>query len=391
MQSLMMFSKGEYMERLQQVKIEMEQRGLDALFISDPANMNYLTGYDGWSFYVPQMVVVFLEEEEPYWFGRAQDVNGARATSWLSPCHLLSYGDEYVHSKVKHPMDVLSIWVNQHKKKIKRAGVEMEAYYFSPRALKCLESNCDWITFVDAHLLVNEVRMIKSDREIMYMKKAGKIAELAMQAGCDAVKEGARVCDVAAAISHAQLSGTADFGGDYPAIVPLLPAGVLTYAPHITWTDEKIKSGDPVIIELAGCYGRYHAPLARTITAGKPGKVFKNLSTAVIEGIETVLDQVKPGLKCEEVEQMWQDTIARHGYCKDSRIGYSIGVNYPPDWGEHTASLRPGDQTILKPNMTFHLIPGIWLEELGVEISESFVVTTNGCELLSDFPRYSFL
>ncbi|SDH89438.1 Xaa-Pro dipeptidase [Alteribacillus persepolensis] len=387
MRSLTVFPKEEYALRLEKVKEKMEQKGIDVLFLSDPANMNYLTGYDGWSFYVPQMVIVLLEEEEPYWFGRAQDVNGARATSWLSPCRLLSYSDEYVHSTVKHPMEVLAAWMTQHKKHVKRAGVEMEAYYFSPRALERLETGCPWLTFIDANLLVNNVRIIKSNREIAYMKKAGEIAARAMEAGVAAVKEGARVCDVAAAVSHAQIRGTDQFGGDYPSIVPLIPAGALTYAPHVSWTDETIKAGDPLIIELAGCCSRYHAPLARTVTAGKPKPEFNRLSQAVIEGVETVLNYIKPGVTCEEVEQKWQTVIARHGFCKDSRIGYSIGINYPPDWGEHTASLRPGDKTVLKPNMAFHLIPGIWLEELGVEISESFVVTEKGCETLSSYPR----
>ncbi|MGY4688288.1 M24 family metallopeptidase [Salibacterium sp. K-3] len=387
MRSLTVFPKSEYSERIQNVKKKMEKRGLDVLFISDPANMNYLTGYDGWSFYVPQMVIVLLEEEEPYWFGRAQDVNGARSTSWLPPCRMLSYDDAYVHSREKHPMEVLAAWMKRYKKKIKRAGVEMEAYYFSPRALQQLERKCSWLRFTDAGLLVNEVRMIKSETEITYMKKAGRIADSAMESGRSAVKEGARVCDIAAAVSHAQISGTAEFGGDYPAIVPLLPAGALTYAPHISWTDETLQQGDPVIIELAGCFRRYHAPLARTFTAGKPDGTFQRLTDAVTEGLETVLDRIRPGLACEEVEQSWQESLARYGYCKDSRIGYSIGINYPPDWGEHTASLRPGDRTILQPRMVFHLIPGIWLEDTGVEISESFVVTEEGCETLSDFPR----
>ncbi|MFB5664326.1 M24 family metallopeptidase [Alteribacillus sp. HJP-4] len=387
MRSLTVFPKEEYELRLKKVKHHMEKAGLDVLFVSDPANMNYLTGYDGWSFYVPQMVVVFLEEEDPYWFGRAQDVNGARATSWLAPFQLLSYSDEYVHARDKHPMDVLAAWMAQHKQTVKRAGVEMEANYFSPRALESLKKGCSWLEFSDANLLVNLVRIVKSDREITYMKKAGEIAALAMKAGVEASVEGARVCDIAAAISKAQISGTEQFGGDYPAIVPLIPAGELTYAPHVTWTDEKIKAGDPLIIELAGCCRRYHAPLARTVTAGPVKSEVKRLSDAVIEGLENVLFHVKPGLTCEELETIWQRSIARHGFCKDSRIGYSIGVNYPPDWGEHTASLRPGDRTILEPNMAFHLIPGIWLENMGVEISESFVVTADGCETLSNFPR----
>jgi Xaa-Pro dipeptidase len=149
--------------------------------------------------------------------------------------------------------------------------------------------------------------------------------------------------------------------------------------------------GDPVIIELAGCYKRYHAPLARTVILGQPSQKIKDLSNVVIEGLNATLDAIKPGMTCEEVEAVWRSTIEKRGYVKDSRIGYSMGMNYPPDWGEHTASLRKGDKTILEPNMTFHLIPGIWLDQYGVEFSESFRVTEKGCEVFANFPRELYI
>ena len=63
---------------------------------------------------------------------------------------------------------------------------------------------------------------------------------------------------------------------------------------------------------------------------------------------------------------------------------------YPPDWGEHTASIRSGDETVLEEDMTFHMIPGIWTEDVGMEISETFRVTSSGAETLADFPRRLF-
>src|SRR5690606_32654353 len=242
-------------------------------------------------------------------------------------------------------------------------------------------------TFKDATLLVNYVRMIKSDLEIENMKKAGKIAEIAMQKAIDEINEGVRENEVVANIYQSQIYGTVEFGGDYPAIVPLLPSGEKTSSPHITWSDQKYKKGDNVIIELAGCYKRYHAPLARTLVIGEPNKNVKELADVVIEGIEETLEFIKPGVTCEEIEEVWRTSIGKYGFIKDSRIGYSMGLSYPPDWGEHTASLRAGDKTILKKNMTFHLIPGIWYDDFGVEISESFVVTEDGVETLSHFPR----
>src|SRR5699024_7147308 len=150
---------------------------------------------------------------------------------------------------------------------------------------------------------------------------------------------------------------------------------------HLTWTDDRFQQGDPVIIELAGCYRRYHSPLARTAVIGRPSEEMQYVSDVVLEGINTTLDAVKPGVTCEELESVWRRVIEKSGIKKESRMGYSVGLNYPPDWGEHTASLRPQDRTVLEPNMTFHLIPGIWMDNMGVEISESFRVTETGVEV----------
>ena len=107
----------------------------------------------------------------------------------------------------------------------------------------------------------------------------------------------------------------------------------------------------------------------------------------VVEGIDAAFNFVKPGVTAEEVERVWRDTIAKHGLIKESRCGYSTGLNYPPDWGEHTISLRPGDTTVLQPNMTIHFMPGIWMDDWGIEISECFRVTEDGCEPLASTPR----
>jgi ectoine hydrolase len=119
--------------------------------------------------------------------------------------------------------------------------------------------------------------------------------------------------------------------------------------------------------------------------------VLADTAEVVVEGLNAALDFAKPGVTCEEVEEVWRQTIDRHGIVKDSRIGYSTGLNYPPDWGEHTLSLRPGDKTVLRPNMTIHLIPGIWKDDWGVEISECFHVTETGAEPFCSTPRRLFV
>lgn len=381
------FPISEFQKRIEKVKRKMNEAGVDVLFVTDPANINYLTGYDAWSFYVHQLLIVPIYENQPYWIGRELDANGARDTTWLDEEHIVSYTDDYVQSATKHPMDFVCEHVKRLGKHEKTIAVEMDTYYFTAKSHIRLTYGLPDATFKDGTNLVNWVRMIKSELEINYMKQAAKIAEKAMQVAVDSIAEGVRQCDVAAEIAHAQISGTEDFGGDYPAIVPLLPTGKKTSSCHLTWSDDVFSLGDPVIIELAGCYKRYHSPLARTVVIGQATEKMHQLAEVVIEGINTALDTVKPGVTCEEVEMAWRRVIERNGIHKESRIGYSMGLNYPPDWGEHTASLRPGDRTVLEPNMTFHMIPGIWLDDLGIEISESFRVTEEGCELFVDFPR----
>ncbi|MFA1821970.1 M24 family metallopeptidase [Virgibacillus oceani] len=384
---MLAFSITEFKKRLENTKHRMQVKGIDVLLITDPANMNYLTGYDAWSFYVHQLLIVNLEEEQPYWIGRGLDANAARHTTWLDDMHILPYPDYYVQSDVRHPMDFVSGFLRQQQLHKLTIAVEMDAYYFTAQSYISLMKGLPDATFKDGTNLVNWIRIVKSEQEIDYIKKAAAISEKAMGVAYEQLNEGVRECDVVAAISHAQISGTEDYGGDYPSIVPLLPTGEKTSACHLSWTDETFQDGQPVIIELSGCYRRYHSPLARTVVIGKANEEIQRLSEIVIEGVNAALDTVKPGVSCEEIELAWRDSIDRNGIRKESRIGYSTGLNYPPDWGEHTASLRPGDKTILEPNMVFHMIPTIDLGHVGMEISESFRVTETGVDVLADYPR----
>jgi Xaa-Pro dipeptidase len=387
-----LFETNEYLTRIKNTKIRMQTSGIDVLVVADPANMNYLTGYDGWSFYVPQVVVVALDAEQPIWIGRGMDANGAKHTTFLSSENIIGYPDDYVQSPVKHPMNFVAGEIKRRGWDKRAIGVEMDAYYFSARGFAELQEDLPRANFKDGNLLISWVRIIKSDREIIYMQQAGKIVEKVMQTAIDTVRPGVRECDAVAEIYRSQIRGTGDFGGDYPAIVPMMPTGEKTSTPHLTWTDEPYPDEAAVNLELAACRHRYHCPLARTMYLGsKPPSKLKDTAAIVVEGLNVALDAVKPGVHCEDVELAWRKIIAKAGLEKESRIGYSMGLNYPPDWGEHTASLRPGDKTVLAPNMTFHMILGMWMDDWGFECSESFRVTDEGCETFADVPRKLFV
>jgi ectoine hydrolase len=385
------FSEAEFAARVAATKREMSAAELDALVISDPANMNYLTGYDGWSFYVHQAVIVAQTLDWPLWIGRGQDVNGARLTTVLPADNIVGYADDFVQSTSKHPMQVMAGMLGRIGLAAARIGIEADSFYFTGKAFDVLRAELPNARLVDAGVLVNWVRSVKSPAEIALMQQAARIAERVMQTAIDTIGAGVRQCDVAAAIQATGARGTEEYGGDYPALVPLMPTGVGTSCPHITWRDEPFLAETGTTIEIAGVRHRYHVPMTRTVYLGTPPERMRHAADVVVEGIAAALAAARPGALARDVHAAWTQTIARHGMSKDSRCGYSVGLNYPPDWGERTISLRSTDETELKPNMTLHFMPGIWLDDWGIAISETIRITETGVETFCDFPRRLFV
>lgn len=389
-QPRMLFERSEYLGRVARVKKTMSERGLDVLLVASPANQFYLTGYDGWSFYTPQMVVVALDQEEPIWFGRKMDAVGAEFTAFMDQARIVPYDDSYVASGERHPMQALVKLIAANGWDRTRIGVEMDDYYYTARWHQILTSGLPSASFEDAFLLVNWARLRKSEREIEYLTQAGTISAAAMQAAMDKAEPGVRQCDVIAELNRVTTAGTPEFGGTFTCKPPNAMVGEYCAAPHLSWTEAPLKADEMFYIEQGGVRHRYHSPLSRCLYLGKPSERVLRISAVIAEGLEAVLDKVRPGNTLGELAEAWGETIARHGVEKDSRIGYPIGIGYPPTWGELTCSLRKGDRTVLEPNMTFHCIPAIWLDDYGLVISESFVVTENGAKTFADYPRKLF-
>ena len=379
-------SEDEYAERLRRVREAMAQKEFGALVLCDPANMFYLTGYNAWSFYTPQCLLVGAEGP-PHLFARAQDAGGAAHTCNLEDDHIHGYPEELVHQPDVHPFDWISAEIGTLVPGGEQVGVESDAHFFSPRAYFALERGLAANRLVDSAELVNWVRVVKSPHEVAQLRIAGTIVEHAMRTALNNIRPGRRQCDVVAEIMAAQATGTPEHGGDYPAIVPLLPTGEAAGAPHLTWSDRPFEKGAATTIELAGAFGRYHAPLARTVMLGEPPQHLTETAKVITEAMDATLAAIRPGVEVAEVHKAFDRTIRSHGMEKGSRLGYSIGIGYPPDWGERTISLRAGETIQLAAGMAMHIIPGMWKDGFGYEMSEPVVVTDTGVERLTDLPQ----
>ena len=383
----MSFSKEEYKQRLLKVQSLMREKKIDLIISHDTNNMNYLTGYDAWSFYYAQCVLVHVDALEPICFVRDQDAGGAYIKTYLNKYNIIVYDESYIHTWPKHPYDYLTKVIKEKKWDKLSIGVEMDAHYFTAFCYEKIKQGLPNANIIDSDRLVNWARLIKSNAEINYMKSAALISQKGMQTAMEVITPGTRQCDAVGEIQKSLFYGTEEFGGEYSSIATLLPTGKGTSASHLTATQDKFVEGEATIIELSGVYKRYHAPMARTILLGKPDQKKVDTMNKTIEALQAGIDATKPGNTANDVAQAFWKILDKYGIEKKSRTGYSIGIGYPPDWGEHTLNIYKGDMTVLEPNVCFHMIAVMQFGNWGVEASESIRVTETGSELFCNFSR----
>ncbi len=389
------FSRQEFAARLSKVRQSMERAGVELLFVTDPTNMAWLTGYEGWSFYVHQGVLVGPSGDPVYW-GRKMDAIGATKTCYMDFDDIKGYSDDYVMSTERHAMQHLAELIRARGWDKLKIGVEMENYYFSARAHAVMVEELDG-PFVDATAVVNWCRAVKSQAELKYMRRAARISELMQAKILEIFEPGKRKNEVAAEIYHTAIWGGEDddgtlFGGNVSAICPLLPTGDEAAAAHLTWNDKPIPNNSGTFFELSGCHRRYHAPLCRTIWLGEAPSDVQRAEEVVLEGIEAGINAAVPGNTAGQVASAFYGVLEKHGVEREGRCGYPIGMSYPPDWGERTFSIRPSDTTIFEPNMTFHFMPALWMKDWGLEITETLHIQEFGAaKPLSDYPRKLFV
>jgi ectoine hydrolase len=252
-----------------------------------------------------------------------------------------------------------------------RIGVEMDNYWFTAKAFEVLKRELPNATFVRRHRarqLAAHGQERQRDR-VHAARRAHRGAHVRGRVRHD--RAGPAQEQLVAEIYKVAIEGADGHWGDYPAIVPMMGSGLDATAPHLTWDDQPFRNDEITFFELTGCYRRYHCPLSRTVFLGKMPDKYKAAEQAVLAASERALEKALPGNTCDDVAVAFFDTLKKHGFEKDSRTGYSIGLSYPPDWGERTLSLRRGDGTVLQQNMTLHFMPALWLDDGGIELTES--------------------
>ncbi|WP_210214107.1 MULTISPECIES: Xaa-Pro peptidase family protein, partial [unclassified Mesorhizobium] len=375
------FSQQEYRERTARLRKQMAARGMDALLVMNENNMNYLTGYDGYSEYVPQLALVCQDDEDPWLILREMDTLCATPTSYLPESRILSYPEKYIGSSQLTAWEPIGDLIRERTKS-SRIGVELTAKTFGVKDHAALGNSLDSSKFIDADGMLGKLKTVKSPAELAYMEQAGKIVDRAMQVGRLEIAPGARECDVGAAIVNALVKGTPEIPGGVCAF-PTMPVGAPANAPHLSWSDASYKMGCQTNFEIGAFRHRYACALSRTVFLGEPTARARHLHQAALDGFLAQVETIRPGVACSEVSQAFQRAFKPYGVRKESRSGYSIGHG----WVDGGISFQVDDDTVIEPNMTFHVLIGIFEKDDGYVFSETVRVTENGAKSLSNMSR----
>lgn len=383
------FARPEYLDRVHRVRAAMESAGIEVLILPDPANMYYLTGYDLPSHYLPQAAILTLDLEEPLLFLRAMDVVSGRSRIFPEPRNVIGFPEHYVGSADLHPMDFIAGQIRARSWHGRRVAVPRNTLFYTVESHERLQRGLGGIALHDPGLLLDRIRAVKSEQEIFYMRRAAVIVQQEMEAVLQAIRPGARECDVVAVAYDAAIRGTPEFCGGVP-VEPIIVRGEKAISAHSVFTEDVFTSGETVSIELAESHRNYHCAMARTLYLGVPPAPLRRLADVLHEGFAAARDALRPGAVCEDVAVLWYRVIRHAGHETDSRIGYSIGMGFPPDLGERNASLQVGDRTVVEPGMTFYVVATIGTGRHNVVAGETLFLTRTGHEVLGTLPTRLF-
>jgi len=423
------FTVEEFEGRLSSAKEAISAKGFDACIITNPENIYYLTGLNHQGYFACTLLILAPEHEPvlimremekmivkdmvipnvrffPYSDGvaplpKAQDKNqdlnlafhrnGGNSSGLMSESMSLGISvrtEDGSDIDYTNPSQVTCKALKELGLASSRIAFEKNSSFLPYRVAEGFVQGMPNVQWFDAEDLINDCRAILSPQEIKCARVAAGITDAMIMSGIAIAGEQVPNKTVAAQVYAAMIQR----GGTYPAFVPLIRSTKTLDHEHGTWDDDVLQNGDHLFLEMSGCHWRYHAPAGRLIHIGQASPGAEKATNVCIEAEHNVVDTIKPGVTANEVYQVWKKTIDKYGFEHYHRhhCGYMVGIGYPPSWSGSGVprSLRNGSNMILKEGMMFHLLS--WLMRTGkgdAFVSDTVVVTKNGCKFLTNAPR----
>ena len=371
------FSKEEFSNRKEKTLNSMKNEGVDALIMFRQESMYWLTGYDTFG-YVFFQALVLDQKGNVILLTRAPDLRQAQNTSNISDIRI------WVDKDGANPADDLKIILDELNLKGKKIGVEYEAYGLTGRnALRLNTVLQNYCSIEDKSELITKLRVIKSNEEISYVKKAANLADKALDEVWKHAKAGVSESKILAEMNRVIFEG----GGDYPANEFIIGSGKNALLCRYQAEKQILNNQDQLTIEWAGTYRHYHSAMFRTIPIGKADPKHHKMHEACVEALTNCENKLKPGNKIGEVFDVHAKTFDDRGF-KNSRMnacGYSLGATFSPNWMDWPM-LYTGNPYEIQPGNIFfmHMILMDSENQLAMNLGETYLVTNEGNERMGN-------
>ena len=369
------FPPAELEQRLAKTRQAMQDCGLDALVVSVPENIYYLTGLDHWGFFACHVLVVPLQGSMAL---------ACRAMERITVENQVDNAEFYGHADTEELADYVIDILSDRGLTSARLGIEKRSLFMTPRIYEMIIAGASTAEWTDGSGIIDELRLVKSPLEQEYTRKAAAAADAGTLAAVDAIHDGASDYEIAAECNRAMILA----GSEYPGFGPFIRPTTRLGEEHTTWRGDVLHDGDAVFLEIGGAYRKYQAPMGRLVYIGAAPPGAEASADLAIRGMQAICDALKPGATAGEVYQAWKDVADGAGLLDYHRhhCGYMVSIGFPPSWtgGSMVTSLQPGSSRRLKAGMTFHAHS--WFTNTEVAdyfISNTVLLTDNGAENLT--------
>jgi len=373
-------AESEYRLRVDKVQKLLDDKGLDVLLVTFSPNVCYLSGYQGLGT-GSNCCLLVPRETDPILQVHELEIGPAVLSSWIKDVRR-----GVIWTNPGSVIDELAGVLKERRLEGKRIGVETKRLGLPIDVYEGLKHALPDATFVDASDVVAQLRTIKSPAERDLMRRAAQITKKGLAAVLPVIKPGITDNQIAAVILQTMVNEGSEYFSTQPCISGAYRAGIS----HTTFKRTPIQVGQTVILEFGAVYERYTSAIAHTVAIGKPSATIEKLARLSNQTLDLLFQTVKPGRTAHDVARevgAGLKGISDEAY-GGSLFGYAIGLGAPPTWSEELYHIREGVEHELKPGMTFHSPIGLRIPgSTGVSFSETWVITEQGCEILTKHDR----
>ena len=369
------FTLEEFSDRKSKVIKELKKQNLDGLLMFRQESMYWLTGYDTFGYVYFQCLILTIKGDLVL-LTRVPDLRQAQNTSIIKDIRI------WIDKDNANPAMELKNILSELGLEKSNLGVEYEAYGLTGRnAIRLNNSLINFVTLHDKSELVSYLRVIKSEAEIVFVKKAAKLADDAMEVAWQYARAGQSEAKILAEMQSIIFEG----GGDYPANEFIVGSGKNALLCRYQSEKRKLGKVDQLSLEWAGAYKHYHSCLFRTIPIGKVNNKQKKMHAACIEALSLCEKKLKSGNKAGDVFDAHAEIFDRLGY-KKSRMnacGYSLGTTFSPNWMDWPMLYKDNPITLASGMIFFiHMILMDSENQLAMNLGETYLITDKGNERL---------